>query len=290
MLFFALPLFVALLLAFIVTTVHRVLPPVLSARVVATSEFVVVVAAVPTVLMIGLVYLTHLPALGKGFEWCATALGLHHRVPIWLGLPAVGLTVLAAVRVRRVVRSFRDLRFDGVGTVEVVDGDEPFAVTLPGRGGQIVLSRGLIDILDDCEQQVVLAHERTHARYRHDRYLLLAKTCSAALPLLRPLSSRLQFSLERWADESAVAACGDRRLVARTLAKVALHSSPQSVAVMGFVGLGVTARVAALLAPPLPAPHRSLLTAVWVWIGFTGLLGLIQIHHLIGLISTLCPG
>ncbi len=290
MLIFALPLFVALLLAFIVTTIHRFLPPVLSARVVAASELVVVVAAVPTVLMVGLVYLAHLPALGKGFEWCAKALGFHQQVPIWLGLPAIALTMLAGFRVRRVIRSFRELRFDGVGTVEVVDGDEPFAVTLPGRGGQIVLSRGLIDMLDDREQQVVVAHERTHARCRHDRYLLLAQTCSATLPLLRPLSSRLQFSLERWADESAVAVCGDRHLVARTLAKVALRSSPQPTAAMGFLGLGVTARVAALLAPPPAAPQRSLVTAVWLSIGVTGLLGLIQIHHLTGLISALCPG
>ena len=107
--------------------------------------------------------------------------------------------------------------------------------------------------------------------------------------MLRPLASRLQFSLERCADEAAVEECGDRRFVARTLGKVALHGVTP-VGALGFAGLGVPARVAALLSAPAPRPRWSLLVGLWLAIAATGALGAFQIHHLTSLVTALCPG
>ena len=151
-----------------------------------------------------------------------------------------------------------------------------------------MLSSGLIELLDDDEQAVVLAHEQAHARHRHDRYLLVAQLAAAAVPALRPLTSRVQFSIERWADEAAAAECGDRDFVARTLGKVALYdASPAGM--LSFAGLGVSARVGALLAEPAPAPRNATMLGLWLAIGFTGVLALFQLHHLLSLVTALCP-
>ena len=154
----------------------------------------------------------------------------------------------------------------------------------------MVLSSGLVELLDDDEQRVVLAHEGAHANHRHDRYLLVAQLAAATIPVLRPLTSRLQFSLERWADEVAVEVCGDRRFVAHTLGKVALHSVTP-VGALSFAGLGVPARVSALLSAPAPAPRVPLLIGLWSAIAVTGALAAFQVHHLASLVTpALCPG
>ena len=285
-----LPLLAATILAVAVTTVHRRLPPKLSTRMLVVSMAAVVGAALPTLWIVSFSYLSHLPVLGDGFEWCARVFGVHEQVPHWVGIPAAFVAWLGVVRATRVLRLHRRLRHDGPGFVEIAGHESAFAFTLPGRGGHVVLSQGLIDLLDDQEQSVVLAHEQTHARYRHDRYLLIGQLAAASTLLLRPLASRLRFSIERWADEAAVAAhSGDRLLVANTLGKVALNTLTPAGA-LSFAGLGVTARVAALLAPQAPQPRWSTVVAMWSAIAATTVLAGFQLHHLARLVTALCPG
>ena len=200
-----LPLTVTMMLTMVVTATHRRLPPVVAARTVTIILAVVAAAAVPTLWIVSLGYVAHLP--------CSR----------WIGAAALLMSIAGIVRARTGVQALSPPAPQPPGTVEITDHDQTFAFTLPGRGGQVVLSTGLIDMLDEAEQQVVLAHERAHAHHRHDRYLLTAQLAAAVIPLLRRLAGRLQFSLERWADETAVARCGDRGFVARTLGKVALR-------------------------------------------------------------------
>lgn len=133
----------------------------------------------------------------------------------------------------------------------------------------------------------MVAHERAHAHYRHDRYLLIAELAAAALPPLRALARRVNYSIERWADEAAAAVCGDRRMVAITLGKVALQTTPPTVA--GFSGLGVASRMGALLEPPIASPHRGMLLVLWSSIVTTAGFSLYQLHHLERLLTALCP-
>jgi len=286
---FVLPLMVAVGLAIVLTAIHRRLPPVVAARAVTIALAVVAAAAVPTLWIVSLGYLAHLPLLDGRLDWCAEALGVHDSIPSWIGASAVAVSIAGIVRARTVFKCHRRLRHDHPGMVEVTDHEQPFAFTLPGRGGQVVLSSGLVDLLNEAEREVVVAHERAHARYRHDRYLLTAQLAAAVMPLLRPLAGRLQFSLERWADETAVAHCGDRGFVARTLGKVALRSVTPAGA-MSFAGLGVPARVAALLSPPMAPLRSSTHAALWFAILVTGVFAAFQIHHLARLVSAFCPG
>ena len=284
-----LPLLVAMVLAGAVATIHRRLPPVLAARAVTVTLGVVAAAAVPTMWILSLGYLAHVPWLGRGFEWCARTVGVHQRIPTWVGLPAIVCVAFGAIRAAKVIRTFRRLRHDRPGSVEIAVHAQAFAFTLPGRGGHVVWSSGLVELLDEQEQAVVLAHEHAHAHHRHDRYLLIAQCAAATVPFLRSLTSRLQFSLERWADESAVKECGDRGLVARTLGKVALHT-PETSAAMAFSGLGVPARVAALLGSPARQPGMPAQIILWTAIATTAGLAGLQIHHLASAIASICPG
>jgi hypothetical protein len=254
---------------------------------VTVALVIVVIAAIPTALVIALAFLAHVPVVGVGFEWCAQVIGLHQAVPAWLGIPAVALVGAGGVRTLRLVRQHRRLRVNDGAPIHIAHSDKLYAVTLPGRAGQIVISSAMVDLLDDDEQRVVIAHERAHADHRHDRYLLVAELAAAALPPLRALARRVGFSIERWADETAAEVCGDRELVAATLGRVALHSTPTTVA--GFAGLGVAARMGALLAPPVPSPRQAHLVAMWVSLAVTAGFSAYQLHHIEQLVAALCP-
>ncbi|MEV1023249.1 M56 family metallopeptidase [Streptomyces sp. NPDC050264] len=141
--------------------------------------------------------------------------------------------------------------------VAVLPDAQPYAYALPGgRRGRIVVSTALLDRLRPAERRVVFAHERAHLAGRHHRHLLTVRLAARANPALRPLSSAVAYTAERWADEEAAARVGDRKVVARTISKVAL--SAKAVDEPAFAALAtpgpVPRRVAALLAPPPCAP------------------------------------
>ncbi|WP_338701910.1 M56 family metallopeptidase [Streptomyces sp. Q6] len=150
------------------------------------------------------------------------------------------------------------------GTEAVVLPDaRPYAYALPasrtGRG-RIVVSTALLGHLRPAERRAVFAHERAHLAARHHRHLLTVRLAARANPFLRPLSSAVAYTAERWADEEAAERVGDRTVVARAIGKVALSGG--SVREPVFAALAapgpVPRRVAALLAPPLRAPGRSM--------------------------------
>lgn len=168
----------------------------------------------------------------------------------------------------------------GTGPLVVLEDPSPEAFTLPGLPGRIVVSTGMLTALDPAERQVLLAHERAHLRGHHYLFIAAAQLAAAANPLLRPVATAVTYTVERWADEDAAAACGDRRLVATAIGKAALATSAGSatrpVAALtraGVLGVGgawpgrrssgtraggslkgagpVPRRVAALLATPI---------------------------------------
>lgn len=168
----------------------------------------------------------------------------------------------------------------GPARVVVVADPAPDAYALPGLPGRVVVSTGMLGALEPAEREAMLAHESAHLSGHHYAFVAVAQFAAAANPLLRPLAETVAFTVERWADETAAAACGDRRQVARAVGKAALaaHRSPARrrlpFGALGLFGLRggtpagpgpVPRRVAALLAPPprrlSPPLDRSLLPA-----------------------------
>lgn len=283
-----LPLIATALLALTVTSAHRYLRPAIAARVTLVAMVAIAAAAIPSMWVLSIAYLAHVPIIGIGLRWCAMAFGLHHQIPAALGIPATAITIIGAPRAARVVRLERRARLNAPGPIEFIENTEPFAVTIPGTGGRIVISTGLVDLVNDRELDAVIAHERTHAYHRHDRFMLCARLVTALLPLTQPITSRLHFALERWADEAAASQCGDRNLVAHTLAKVALHE-PAPTYALGFGTLGVVNRVESLLDTPRPVAGRPAMLAIWAGTLTATGLAVLQLHHLGPLIGILCP-
>jgi hypothetical protein len=189
-------------------------------------------------------------------------------------------------RARALLAAARDARcLPGSGQVVVVPDGAADAYALPGWPGRIVVTAGMLDALNPAERHVLLEHERAHAAGHHYLFTALTYFAAAANPLLRPVASAVTYTVERWADERAAHACGDRRLAARALGKAALASAegvtrgtrperPAGAAAIGIAGVAVLCgtdrlrgagpvprRVAALLAPP-PCIRPLLVVAV----------------------------
>ena len=203
---------------------------------------------------------------------------------------AVAVAVVVRVRARALAESYRRAaRMAPGGRVVVVPGRAIEAYALPGSPGRIVVSGGLLEVLDDRGRAALLAHERAHLDGQHHLFTTVAHLAAAANPLLLPVARAVDYTVERWADERAAAITGDRRLVASTIGQVALLGTarparlraaalgitggpgiPGSLGITGARGRGrgargraislawagpVPRRVAALLAPP---PRRQL--------------------------------
>ncbi|MEB8338844.1 M56 family metallopeptidase [Streptomyces endophyticus] len=144
--------------------------------------------------------------------------------------------------------------------VAVLPDPQAYAYALPGGGrGRIVVSTSLLDRLAPAERRALFAHERAHLTARHHRHLLAVRLAARANPFLRPLSSAVAYTAERWADEEAAALVGDRRVVARAIGKAALSAGgAREPLFAAFAAPGpLPRRVAALLAPPPGAPGRA---------------------------------
>ena len=168
----------------------------------------------------------------------------------------------ALVSVRAQYRAARRLVPPGTpaGSLVELSGAPCPAQALPVRGGHVLVDTGRWASLPQRHRDVVLAHERSHLRHRHDLYLVVAALATAGNPLLGPLARALTYTLERWADEDAAAASG-RGTAAHAVAAVALAAPRPAAAVLGVSGGVVPRRVSALLessdAPTISRPGAA---------------------------------
>ncbi|RAJ36794.1 peptidase M48-like protein [Kitasatospora sp. SolWspMP-SS2h] len=161
------------------------------------------------------------------------------------------------------------------GDLLVVPGEVPEAFALPGRGrraGRVVVTRAMLRALDARERRVLVAHERAHLDGRHHLFAVAVHLAAAVHPALRALRPVLDFHLERWADEAAAEAVGDRRLAATALARAALAGASATRAARGplrSVSTGpVPQRVQALLGPRPVRPAAGSARAAAGGLGF----------------------
>jgi Peptidase family M48 len=70
----------------------------------------------------------------------------------------------------------------------VLDGPLPLAYCVPGREPRVVLSHGVLQVLDREQIDAVLVHEQAHLRHRHEVVMESFTAFYRAVP--RPLRSR----------------------------------------------------------------------------------------------------
>lgn len=192
------------------------------------------------------------------------------QVTVPAACAAAGLLCAAAAAVAatarhsavRLARARRDAAAAGsaAGDLTVLQDRRPDAYALPGRPGRVVVTTAMLRALDPREREALLAHERAHLGGRHHLFLYAYGLAAACHPALRVLRGPLSYALERWADECAARAVGDRRLAARAVARAALAVGPAvRVAPAGLSAVAgpVPRRVAALLTTPPPSPFRA---------------------------------
>lgn len=272
--------------------VQRRLAPSLAVRVLTTLAGVALLAVVGALLLVAFGFVVQIPWVAARAGWCRTLYGTH-EVPPWQGVTAIGALALmarAARSARRTRRAIVAANAPSTRPLAVIDTDEPIAYAVPGRNSAVVVSTGMLRALDPAERRVLLAHERSHLRHGHHRYLAIVDVAAAALPVLRPLRAQVRFSTERWADEDAARDVGDRLLTAGAIARAALAQADwQPQASLALASLGVPGRVEALLAdapPPLVAEAAATAggAALMVSVGSSAL----QFHHLLAFAAHVC--
>ena len=247
-------------------------------------------ASLVSVWALSLGFLANEPITGRFLAWSDSSFGIRHRMPLWVGLCALALTAWSTARAVCVVRSWRRQRGSTSSDTHIIDSTELVAFAQTGRHGGVVISTGMLAVLEPAERRALLAHEHAHLRLRHDRYLLVGQL-SAGVPPLTPLVARMRHFMERWADEEAARMVGDRTVVARAIARAALASHGQPVIALGAIGADVPARVEALLRPPIVGRQAALsatfaTTAVIVVV----VAATEQMHHLAAVLAAICPG
>jgi Peptidase family M48 len=174
----------------------------------------------------------------------------------WVLVAASG----AVLRDRRRHRALLSLLAHGDPKVPgalVVDHPAAAAYCVPGLRSQIVISAGAIDLLDQAELAAVLAHERAHARERHDLVLLPFTALRRAFPRSGPAQrahAAVALLIEMLADDHALRHRPARELVTALIRVGAASPAGTPAGALAVAGReltesGVCTRVERLLAP-----------------------------------------
>jgi Zn-dependent protease with chaperone function len=270
------PLLAALLLGLGAAPLSRLVPPATAARALAASSVLVAAATSFVLGVLAFTVLGKLPPVAALGSWSVASLSAADPVPQLVGGAAcAAVLVLGARGLRAAVSRYRALAAVRAlclslggepGQLVVVDDDADDVYVLPGARGRIIASRSLLIALPADERGALLAHEAAHLRHHHHRYRAATEFAAALNPLLRPAVAAVRFATERWADEDAAQATGDRTVVATAIARAGLRRRDTRAITAGWRALvleaadsAVVARVRALLAPPLRRRPAALL-------------------------------
>ncbi|MFG3288540.1 M56 family metallopeptidase [Streptomyces sp. NPDC048179] len=252
------PLLVSLLLPLVSPAVGRRVAPALAARVLTSAAALTAAATTWSLILLTTALVGDAPPLVR--EAHEDGRRLADPVPEVIGVAACLTLAVVVWRVQRAVRAERRTRralrrlcagHPRDTELVVAASETPQAFAIPGRPGRILVTSSMLSALAPAERRVLLAHERAHLTHRHGRLVTAAALAAAANPLLGPVRSAVSFLVERWADEQAATAVGDRVTTARALARAALSARPGCA--LNFTDRAVTRRIAALQTAPPPS-------------------------------------
>lgn len=254
-----LPLLLAVLVAVSVRWIASRGVPAAAARALALVAVIAAASSTWSLILLSLTLFDDLPPLSALDD--DPALELPEPVPGPVALIAAVLLGWGGFRLltdlRRRHGTLRRLRAAGRprdGLV-VADWAEPLAVAVPGHPGHLLVTTGILRLLDAGERRVLFAHEHAHLAHRHHLLVAVSAAAAAVNPLLAPARDQVAYLVERWADEDAAAEVGDRLLTAQAVARAALATTgPGPEATLGIGGGPAVQRVRAL-GEPAPRPR-----------------------------------
>jgi hypothetical protein len=229
-----LPLVIPVLAALAARSLADRLPPVAATWLLAGSSVVLAAASSAVLGLLALTALVRVPFVAALANMSVNVISHSDPASLPVAIAAGALLAVAAAaacgalwrRGSAIVAAGRQARrLPGSGQVVVTDDTVADAYTLPGWPCRIVITTGMLRALSAPERQVLLAHERAHAGGWHYLFTSAARLAAAANPLLRPVAAQVGYTVERWADERAAAATGDRPLTARAIARAALATT-----------------------------------------------------------------
>ncbi|KPI21914.1 peptidase M48 Ste24p, partial [Actinobacteria bacterium OK074] len=249
------PFLLSLLLAAAGPAVGRRMAPALAARVLAGAAVVTAAATAWSLLLLTATLVDAAPPVVADAR--ADGLRLSEPVPETIAAAACVLLLVLGHRLYRAVRTERrtrrTLRRLCAGQppdteLVVAASAVPRAFAVPGGAGlpgRIVVTTAMLGALAPEERRVLLAHERAHLTHRHARLCTAVALAAAVNPVLAPVARTVGFLVERWADERAATAVGDRACTARALARAALTAGrPEPSCGLGFTDRAVPGRTA----------------------------------------------
>ena len=189
---------------------------------------------------------THLGLSGHGVGDAAALL------PGLVVCISAGWAAFAIWRAARGIRSWVTRSSLGTGPGEsVIVGGERVIVAAAGiRNPKVVVSTGALTRLDEDELVASLEHERGHIARHHPYFVLagnLAHAIARPLPGTKDALGRLQFCLERDADEYAVKRTRDPVALASAICKAANDSPGTGPALATLASSEAPARLRLLL-------------------------------------------
>lgn len=202
----------------------------------------------------------HLTALAGG-----TALA----VALLSALVASLVQVAAARRRHRVLLALLAEGYPEVPGTLVVDHPAATAYCVPGVRARLVVSAGTLRLLAREELHAVLAHERAHARERHDLVLLPFSSLLRVFPRSRVVRDALDavaLLVEMRADDRA--ACEQpRRQLATALLRFGTAAPAPPTGALGIAGQDPVLARAVRLLQPYPTLSPRLRVATWAAAG-----------------------
>lgn len=278
------PALVAIAALVIAGLFHRDLPPRAAAFVLTGAIVVVAAAATWSIALLAADFLL------DRFGWCRETLHGHVHVTAVLGVAALATIACAAMSATRSFWRQRRARRGPIpdGDLLVIQSQTPTAFAVPGRHPHVVVSTGMLELLDSDEQRAMLAHERAHLRHHHHRLIVATEVAASMLPPLWLTARRVRFATERWADQDAAREVGDAKLVARAIARAALARSDSFEPELALYGSDVAARIEALTGDRECRRVDPALLTVVMLVAMSVIAVGAQVQHVLEFVQTFC--
>src|SRR6266851_692608 len=195
-----LPLVLPLLAAAAARPLAGRLPPAAAAWLLVLSAIALALASSAVLGMLALTALVRIPLVDSLAGMSGPVISQRDPASAPVAIAAGALLAAAAAaacraswrRARALIAAGREARrLPGAGQVIVTEDEAADAYTLPGLPCRIVITAGMLRALSGPERQVLLAHERAHARGLHYLFTTAARLAAAACPLPHPVAALL---------------------------------------------------------------------------------------------------